>query len=112
MNSRSPQFLASGGVSEATCGKVAPWSNEVATTGYHCAPLAIIKAAYTVPSGPTVTAGSHALTLDPLAPGSDIGAPKFRPPSVERANPMPEQPIQSSYTYPTLESAADSTSAF
>src|SRR2546430_15072143 len=40
MKSRSPQFFASGGTRELTCGKVTPWSNDAATTGYHCPPLA------------------------------------------------------------------------
>src|SRR5256886_11713730 len=40
MKSRSPQFFASGGTREVTCGKVTPWSNDAATTGYHCPPLA------------------------------------------------------------------------
>src|SRR5438477_5217502 len=40
MKSRSPQFFASSGTREVTCGKVTPWSNDAATTGYHCPPLA------------------------------------------------------------------------
>src|SRR5438309_3725315 len=48
MKSRSPQFFASGGTREVTCGNVTPWSNDAATTGYHCPPLASMNAAYTV----------------------------------------------------------------
>ena len=69
MKSRSPQFFASGGTSELTCGNVTPWSNEAATTGYHCAPFAIMKAAYTVPFGATVTAGSHVFVFEPDGAG-------------------------------------------
>ena len=35
MKSRSPQFLASGGMRELTCVNVRPLLNDVATTGYH-----------------------------------------------------------------------------
>src|SRR5438309_10387218 len=43
MKSRSPQFFASGGTREVTCGKVTPWSNDAATTGYHCPLLASMR---------------------------------------------------------------------
>ena len=97
MKGRSPQFLASGGRRELACGNVTPWSNEAATIGYHWLPFAIMNAAYTVPSGATVTAGSHALTFEPIEPGSDVGVSKVAPPSVERANAIPLHPIQLSY---------------
>src|SRR4051794_27238046 len=93
MKSRSPQFFASGGTSDAVCGNVNPWSNDAATIGYHCAPLAIMNTAYTVPSGATVTAGSQALRFEPIDPGTEIGLLKLRPPSVERANAIPLHPI-------------------
>jgi len=52
-----------------------------------------MNAAYTVPSGATVTAGSQA----PADPGSTTGLPKCRPPSAEAANPILfRQPIHSS----------------
>src|SRR4029078_4926655 len=98
--------------SEVTCGNVAPWSNEAATTGYHSAPLLIMKTAYTVPFGATVSAGSQELRLDPVDPGTDLGASNVLPPSVERANAIPRHPIHRSYTYPSLLSTASSTSAF
>ena len=94
MKSRSPQFLWSGGSSELTWGKVTPWSKEAATTGYQSVPLASMKAAYTVPSGATATAGSQELTFEPTEPGKEIGAWKLRPPSTERPKPIPLQPIQ------------------
>src|SRR5580765_5770501 len=96
MNGRSPQFFWSGGSSDATCGKVMPWSNDVATTGYQLLDLAIMNAAYTVPSGATVTAGSHVFTFEPTDPGTEIGVLKVRPPSVDRAKAIPRHPIHSS----------------
>src|SRR5579859_4810438 len=98
MKSRSPQFLASGGTSAVTWEKLWPWSEEASTTGYHWPFLATMKEAYTVPSGPTAIAGSQALRLELAAPGSESGALKVLPPSVETEKPMPLQPIQSSYT--------------
>src|SRR5579864_7233215 len=68
--------------------------------------------AYTVPLGATVTAGSQTFPFDPTVPGRDIGVPKWRPPSVDRANAIPVQPIQSAYTYCKDGSTACSTSAF
>ena len=93
MKGRSPQFFGSGGRRDETCGNVTPWSNEAATIGYHWLPFAIMKAAYTVPSGATVTAGSQTFTFEPTEPGTEIGVSKVRPPSVERANAIPRQPI-------------------
>ena len=55
-----------------------------------------MNAAYTVPSGATATAGSHVLTFEPTEPGRVTGVPKVRPPSVDRANAIPLQPIHSS----------------
>ena len=51
-----------------------------------------MKAAYTVPSAATVRGGSQ---LEPREPGTVIAAPKCCPESVERAKPMPPQPIHS-----------------
>src|SRR5580704_3707209 len=112
MKSRSPQFLEPGGSSGDTCGKVAPWSKEAATTGYHWPPLARMKDANTVPSGATATAGSQTLPAGPAEPGTRIGVLKVLPPSADRANAMPRQPIHTSYTYPSRASTACSTSAF
>src|SRR5436305_14101832 len=98
MKSRSPQFFGSGGMTSETWLKLKPWSVDFATLGYHCEPWATMNAAYTLPSGPTTTAGSHALRFDPIDPGRVIAAPNVRPPSVERAKPIFEHPIQSSYT--------------
>src|SRR5438067_571119 len=98
MKSRSPQFFASGGMSADTCVNDAPWLNEAATTGYHWLAFARMNATYTVPSDATATAGSHTLKFEPTEPGTDCGAPKLRPPSVERAKAMPLQPIHASYT--------------
>jgi hypothetical protein len=53
-----------------------------------------MNAAYTVPFGATVTAGSHEFVEDPPEPGTEIGASKWTPPSVERAKAIPLQPIQ------------------
>ena len=52
-----------------------------------------MKTAYTVPSGATVTAGSQVLRFEPIEPGTEIGLLKVSPPSVERANAIPLQPI-------------------
>src|SRR5215467_8588376 len=54
-----------------------------------------MKARYTVPVGPTAIAGSQ---LAPRDPGAATGLLKVRPPSVERAYPIPKQPIHRSYT--------------
>ena len=112
MKSRSPQFFASGGTRWETWANVEPWSKEAATTGYHWLAFAIMKAAYTVPSGPTATAGSHAFTFEPRDSGTWRGVSNVNPPSVDRANAIPWQPIQVSYTYPSAASTACSTSAF
>jgi hypothetical protein len=49
----------------------------------------------TLPFGATASAGSQAFLSDP-APGIEIGAAKLLPPFVERAKPIPVQPIHSS----------------
>src|SRR2546428_8332666 len=112
MKSRSPQFFASGGTRWETWANVEPWSKEAATTGYHWLAFAIIKAVYTVPSGPTATAGSHAFTFEPRESGTWRGVSNVNQPSVDRANAIPWQPIQVSYTYPSDAPTPCSTSAF
>lgn len=62
-----------------------------------------------MPSGATAIAGSQPLfgrnlpwmwmVPVPAEPGTRTGRPKLRPPSADRANPMPPQPIHVSYTY-------------
>src|SRR5207245_9516597 len=84
MKSRSPQFFASGGTRWETWANVEPWSKEAATTGYHWLAFAIMKAAYTVPSGPRATAGSHAFTFEPRDSGTWRGVWNVSPPSVDR----------------------------
>src|SRR3989442_14666394 len=112
MKSRSPQFFTSGGTRWETWANVEPWSKEAATTGYHWLAFAIMKAAYTVPSGPTATAGSHAFTFEPRDSWTWRGVSDVNPPSVGRAHPIPSLHIQVSYTYPRAASTACSTSAF
>src|SRR5215472_4007419 len=67
-----------------------------------------MNATYSVPSGATATDGSHDGPADPL---TSRGAEKRRPPSVDRAKPIPPQPIHAAYTS-RGSASADTTSAF
>src|SRR5438874_12620078 len=71
-----------------------------------------MNAAYTVPSGATATAGSHAFTFEPTDSGTEVGVSKLAPRLTERANAIPLHPIQVSYTYPRVGCTACPTSAF
>src|SRR5216684_1799834 len=93
MKSRSPQLLRRGGTSPRDSGNERPLSADTSTTGKVRLFLLTMNAAYTLPFGPTASAGSQPLPER----GSRTGRPKVRPPFVGRAKPIRWLPVFSLY---------------